>query len=495
MLGRRRRKDVPTEATSDDRDKTLEPEKPLASGFSNPLSRSATTILSSTSSAKKERTPYRLHRNYSDRKPTVSGVGSTAYTSVASKSRPELSLMHSSTSAAIPKTSYYETPASESLYDPYGGAYGYSSAYTSRLPTSTASRYNDYDHLGLSNGPGTYGYYEGRDKENTYKSKYEPSRLYAELTNNGADTSFGRGDDRDRSKRFQKAYRRTATAHDTRPMVSGYRDYDNDIASSTSRYGPRKSLGGYQRSQTQKFFDSEKSSVLRSLNDDAINNNSVDGYGVTSDEIKTEAMKEREARRKEIQGLIAKYAQIDDVYNRAIDNEPASSSNHNDIGASAACASSTVHNSRGRLYESKATDIDNSLNGALGLGLSAYGTQHQPHSSFLPLSKTQSAATMSSVSRSRIPKTFSTFVRAKEPPPIPPQPLHTHTHTHAQDLQPKTVKRSLERASWLTKAIVWMFSCAIELGVVVLFSCVCILRVFLYRFTCAACHVLYPSTE
>lgn len=431
MLGRRRRKDVQPETIGDDRDKTLEPEKPLA-GFASPLARSATTILSSTNSVKKERTPYRLHRNYSDRKATTSGVTNSAYTS--NKSRPELSLLHSSTSAtAIPKSSYYETPTTESLYDPYGGAYGYSSAYSSsRLPTSTASRYNDYDHLGLSNGPGTYGYYEGRDKENTFKSKYEPSRLYAELNNNTADTPFSRGDDRDRSKRFQKTYRRTATAHDTRPMASNYRDYDNDVTPTTSRYAPRKSLGGYQRSQTQQFFDSEKSSVLRNLHNDA-NNNNIDGYGA-SDEIKTEAMREREARRKEIQGLIAKYAQIDDVYNRAIDNEPATNNNNNNdsaatttmaTGATSTASAAMVHNGgRGRLFESKATDIDSSVNGgAFGLGLSAYGTPHQPHSSFLPLSTTQSVATMSSVSRSRIPKTFSTFVREEEEEE---KDMHTH---------------------------------------------------------------------
>lgn len=410
MLGRRRRKDVQPETTADDRDKTIEPERPVT-GFATPLTRSATTILSSTGSAtKKERTPYRLHRNYSDRKPTTSGAATSAYAS--SKSRPELSLLHSSTNAAIPKSSYYDKPASDSLYDPYGGAYGYSSAYSSRLPASSTSRHNDYDHLGLSNGPGTYGYYEGRDKENTFKSKYEPSRLYAELNSNGVDTTFTRGDDRDRSKRFQKAYRRTATAHDNRPMASSFRDYDDDDAPATSRYAPRKSLSAYQRSQTQKFFDSEKSSVLRSLHNDA-NNNNVDAYGA-GDEFKTEATKEREARRKEIQGLIAKYAQIDDVYNRAIDNEPANDSAAMPVTSAASSGSTVGHNSRGRLFESKATDIDNSVNGALGLGLSAYGTTHQPHSSFLPLSKTQSVATMSSVNRSRIPKTFSTFVRRRK---------------------------------------------------------------------------------
>lgn len=412
MLGRRRRnKEAKPETVDEDRDKTLEPEKPLAS-LSNPLARSATTILTSGGSTKKERTPYRLHRNYSDRKPTASGLSTAAYTS--SRSRPELSLLHSSTSAAIPKSNHYDTDADALYSDPYAGAYGYSGAYNSRLPVSTASRY-DYDHLGLSNGPSTSRYYDGRDrdKENTYKSKYDPSRLYAELNNNKNDneadaTAFNRGDERDRSKRFQKAYRRTATAHDTRPSASStYRAYGDDAGPMTSRYAPRKSLGsGYQRSQTQKFFDSEKSSALRSLND--ANNNYVDDDGGV-DEIKTEAMREREARRKEIQGLIAKYAQIDDVYHRAIDNEPRHTANHNDLDGSSTAAVTTavprVQNSRGHLFESKASDIDNSSNGALGSsGWSAYGAHKTPSS----LCWRQNAATASALSRS---KTLSTFVR------------------------------------------------------------------------------------
>lgn len=386
VLGRRRRKD---QQEKEDRDKTLEPEQP---SFMNPLSRSSTTILSSTgASAKKERTPYRLNRNLSDRKPT------NTTSSYMSKTRPELSLLHGSSSAAIPKTSYYESPVlrhKDSLYD------AYNSSYNSRVPKS---RYNDYDHVGLSSGSGTYGYYDGRDKENTFKSKYEPSRLYAELNNNNNTDSFA-GRDRDRNKRFQKTYRRTATTGNdaSRPGTS-FCDYDDDLLSpstssgmgtsapSTSRYLPRKSLGGYQRSQTQKFFDSEKSSVLRSLNNNDANNNSIDLYG---DEMKTEAMREREARRKEIQGLIAKYAQIDDVYNRAIDNEPNNNFN------------SLTNNDNISVLDSKPTDLLTSSN-ALGLGLSNAHTT----STFLPLSKTQSVSSMSSVNRSRIPKTYSTFVR------------------------------------------------------------------------------------
>lgn len=375
VLGRRRRKE---QQEASDRDKTIEPEKP---SYLNPLSRSATTILTSSSGStpKKERTPYRLHRNYSDRNPThVAG---------SYKSRPELSLLHNNASNAVPKSSYYESPIlrhKDTVYD----AYNYN-----RVPTS---RHNDYDPLGYGSGTsgGAYGYYEGRDKENTFKSKYEPSRLYAELNN--TDSFVNR--DRDRAKRFQKNYRRTATTGDRRTGTS-YFDYDDDLLStpstssaysstmtpSVSRYEPRKS---YQRSQTQKFFDSENASVLRTLND--ANNNNIDYYG---DEIKTQAMKEREARRKEIQGLIAKYAQIDDVYNRAIDNEPVNRS--------------SINNNSASVLDSKPTDLLSSSS-ALGLGLSQ---AHATTASLLPLSKTQSVSSMSSISRSRIPKTYSTFVR------------------------------------------------------------------------------------
>lgn len=386
VLGRRRRKE---QQEQDDRDKTLEPDK---MSFA-PLARSATTILSSTS--KKESTPYRLNRNYSDRKPTISS------TSAASTYKPRTDfnlLQHSTSSAtAIPKSSYYESPImrhKDTVYDIYG----------TRIPNT--SRY-DYDsNLNTSTG-GSYGYYEGRDKdkENTFKSKYEPSRLYAELNNN---EPFSR----DRNvPRYQRGYRKTATTHLT--------NFDDDLdipstssgcsernMNSTSRYAPRKSLGGYQRSQTQKFFDSEKSSVLRTLTD----SNKID-----DEPIRSEAIREREARRKEIQGLIAKYAQIDDVYLRAIDNDVASNDVRNSIITTNDYndLNSTIR-SNGNVLDSRPTDLYSSsaaAAAALGLGPSYPYAQTPVKSSFLALSKTQSVSSMSSANRTRIPKTLSTFVR------------------------------------------------------------------------------------
>lgn len=400
VLGRRRRKEQQRE--QDDRDKTIEPDKRTFA----PLTRSATTILSSGAISKKESTPYRLNRNYSDRKPIMSAASSaTSY-----KPRSDFNLLqHSATSAvAIPKSSLYESPImrhKETAYDSYG----------TRIPAT--NRYNN--DLGLSTSTGSsYGLYEGRDKENTFKSKYEPSRLYAELNNN---ETFSR----DRNvPRYQKGYRRTATTNfsnydndllDTPSTSSGYSE--RNVASS-SRYAPRKSLG-YHRSQTQKFFDSEsKPSVLRNFNDNDIKHD--------DDIMKSEAVREREARRKEIQGLIAKYAQIDDVYLRAIDSDITS----NDTAATATSTSTTTTaNANRKSISTDYNDLNNSnrpngsvLDGrtsdlfgsntaaALGLGPYPYA-QTTSKTSFLPLSKTQSVSSMSSANRTRIPKTLSTFVR------------------------------------------------------------------------------------
>lgn len=427
VLGRRRRKE---QNDQDDRDKTLEPDK---SSFT-PLTRSATTILSSGAISKKERTPYRLNRNYSDRKPIASTATSSSTSSATSsnyKPRSELSAAQqnasTTSSMAAPKTSnYYESPTirhKDSLYD----------MYNSRLPAS--SRHHDYDHLGLSTSSGSsYGCYEGRDrdKENTFKSKYEPSRLYAELNNNSE--SFNR----ERNvPHYPKSYRRTATTN--------YRNYNDDLLdtpstssgyssrnlSSASRYGPRKSTG-YHRSQTQKFFDSEKSSVLRSVNDP--NNNNYDDYlhdkdkmpaygaYTTDEQIKSEAVKEREARRKEIQSLIAKYAQIDDVYLRAIDNEPTSTARNETDAARGSIFTDYIDQNSNHTtttgLDVKTSDLlannaTTSAAAAAALGLSYPYARTPSNTTFLPLSKTQSASAMSSVNRSRIPKTFSSFVRDK----------------------------------------------------------------------------------
>lgn len=375
VLGRRRHK----EQREEDRDKTLEPDKITFA----PLTRSATTILTSNATAKKESTPYRLNRNYSDRKPNLPSTSSTSFIP-----RSDLNILQSNSSSrfVIPKTKYYESPImkhKDSVYDIYG----------TRI--SNSNRFNDHERTGSNTKP---SYYDGPDKENSFKSKYEPSRLYAELNNN---ETFSR----DRNiPRYQKDYRRTATTNfstyndnllDTPSTSSGYGTRN---INSANRYAPDKSVD-YHRSQTKKFFDSEKPSVLRNMNDD--------------EPIKSEAVREREARRKEIQGLIAKYAQIDDIFLRAIDSDTASNNATN-----ARSSTSNHYNSLASMHPS-GNQLDGPTSDAIlhsnvvtALGSYPY-PQTSKKTSYLPLSKTQSVSSISSANRTRIPKTLSTFVRIR----------------------------------------------------------------------------------
>lgn len=373
VLGRRRHKE---QREREDRDKTLEPDKTFV-----PLTRSATAIISSGAITKKDSSAYRLNRNYSDRKPTLSSNSTNSY-----KPRSDLNISQLNVPSSFekPKTNYYESPImrhKDSVYDIYG----------TRIPNS--SRYNDFDSFGRSTRP---GYYEGRDKESTFKSKYEPSRLYAELNNN---ETFNRNRN---IPRHQKEFRRTATTNynnynhnllDVPSTSCGYRD--RKIISS-SRYAPEKS-SDYHRSQTQKFFDSEKSPKLH---------NSID-----DEPIRSKAAEEREARRKEIQGLIAKYAQIDDIFLRAIDNNTETTSSaeiHNSIKNDYNCLNSIRAN--GSVSDGPLSDFRNNN------ARESFGENSHPHTqisrtSFLPLSKTQSVSSISSANRTRIPNTLSTFVR------------------------------------------------------------------------------------
>lgn len=425
MLGRRRRKE--RDPDEDDRDKTLEPDKPYSSALSKSAtsvylgggSGSGTSATGASTTTKKERTPFRLHRNHSDRTTT------NKY-----RSRPELSLLQGTASAAGSSRGT--------------GAYDWdASSNASRIP----SRYNNdhYDGGARSrnannNAASNYGYYDGRDrdKENAYKSKYDPSTIYADLDNadGGASSSYNA---RDRERRRFMKYKRTGTTAigNDRRYTTNFRDYDHDllygpsvsaraaaaaaVEATASRYGQRKNHG-YQRSKTQMFFDTESdgtaslaaTSTTRHRPID-LNNNSLLDVGsalLDDDEPKTEQQKEREARRKEIQGLIMKYAQTDDIYNRATEHDATTAS-------AAAATTSTANKSSNNHNNSR--DIHN-IGGAASKYthdlLSVNSAQHHQQRSMLPLSKTQSMSVMPSTSayssvsalRSRIPKTLSTFV-------------------------------------------------------------------------------------
>lgn len=114
---------------------------------------------------------------------------------------------------------------------------------------------------------------EKNENKNFYKSKYDPDLLYSEL------------------RRPNQGYRRSENSSDKR-ITSNYKlcpiDYGESIPSTSSGSSKTSNL---KRSQTQKFFDFENLSI--------------------QDDSKT--LSAREARRKEVQELIQKYApKLDD---------------------------------------------------------------------------------------------------------------------------------------------------------------------------------------
>lgn len=332
----------------DDREKTLEPDRP----YVNPISRSATTVMlgdKALAAYQKERTPYKLgrHRSKYDMEANF-------------KPRSELSLLQDS-NRYKPKNEYDPIRRKDTLYD----AYSRNGRYNSNL---NGNNLNHRSRAGLDSG-----YYDGGGKENTFKSKYDPDMIYSEINNNYLDQFNGSAALKERErKRAIRSYKRTDTSNDRRHTTTLFKDLDDETdIPSTSRFTNRKS---YQRSQTQKFFDSENLYASNNNNHHADNGAAAEASNI----VPNEALTEREARRKEIQGLIMKYAQLDDVYSKATEDQ----------------ANNNVKRGEpfGLMPSTSSLAVPQKIGG------------------FVPLSKTQTVAAMSSM-RSRIPKALSTFVR------------------------------------------------------------------------------------
>jgi hypothetical protein len=133
-------------------------------------------------------------------------------------------------------------------------------------------------------------------KESTYKSKYDPDTIYSDLATNG--TSNGSGNVRRRQYRRNDSDKQHQTAINLyeldadRPTLAPRRDYTQRKSATSSNL--------YQRARTQQFAD-------------------IDSSATESDE----RDKERENKRKEIQSLIQKYAQLDDFYGKGTDTKEA----------------------------------------------------------------------------------------------------------------------------------------------------------------------------
>lgn len=238
----KRREKQQQQQTKEDRDKTLEPVYPKSS-----LMKSATSAQipshDAYGSTQKERTPYRLQKNkYLD-----SDYGST---SSASK-RSEI-----------------------------GSQNGFDSSYSSQKLKSSDSGY--FEHK--------------RDKENIYKSKYDPDIMLSEAGKPS------------KEKRAARLYKRNDSQEKRKTAVDLYDMLEDSSKGSRYRQTRRSAQAAKPRSETQRFFELED---------------------MREDPEKTE----RETKRQEIQSLIMKYAQIDDFYGKSTIKEDEKKDSNNNTSA------------------------------------------------------------------------------------------------------------------------------------------------------------------
>lgn len=255
----------------DDRDKTLEPLD--GRGAINALAKSATSAILS-SHHPKERTPFQLSSHPSS---STNKTGKTKYdtydidyslgagtsggsSSITSSSkRSELGLLSDNTSARLKK---------EQEINKY---HDYFSSPYSKLKSNDS------------------GYYDGvragkENNNNNYKSKYEDVDVAGKSSRN----------------RPLKTYTRNDSGSGKKNTVINLFDIDVDDRSRKAdrahrNYGHRRRpIEVIPKSKTQQFFESE------------------DAFSPVPDEEATD----RENKRKEIQGLIMKYAQLDDFYSK-----------------------------------------------------------------------------------------------------------------------------------------------------------------------------------
>lgn len=173
---------------------------------------------------------------------------------------------------------------------------------------SNSSNYHDSYTKMKSNDSGYYDAYRGYGKENVYKSKYDPDILLSEIssTNGNRRTSAAQQQpyaaaSSSSTSRQIKPYKRTESGDKRRTAINLYElmhDEDPELDNRHQRrhqYLQRKSTGNQLRLDTQRSRD----------------------HFDSSDDLLDAEKTERENKRKEIQSLIMKYAQMDDFYGKS----------------------------------------------------------------------------------------------------------------------------------------------------------------------------------
>lgn len=273
-VAKRKEKQRQEQQQHDDRDKTLEPDDVR---MPHRLMKSATTANISKSSygghqQQKERTPFKIERNKNKY-----NNGDKDYDSMAGGSGGSSSANNNNTK--IKRSDILGT-------------------------TSTSNDYSTYSKLKSHDS----GYYDG----SYYKSKYDDllsdvstNRHTPRKTSAVAYTGSSSTTASTAATRQLKPYKRSDGTNDKhRTAINLYDMLDNEPSSSSSSSNYRRQYS--QRKSTGK--------PLRTYNDN--NHNISSSTDESGDDFSDFEKTERENRRKEIQSLIMKYAQLDDFYSK-----------------------------------------------------------------------------------------------------------------------------------------------------------------------------------
>lgn len=165
---------------------------------------------------------------------------------------------------------------------------------------SNLSNYHDTYTKLKSNDSGYYDGYRGYGKENIYKSKYDPDVLLSELSgSNGirrGTAAQSQQQPGSSTSRQIKAYKRTESGDKRRTAINLYEIPDEDLELDNR---PRRTF-------------MQRKSTGNQLRFDRLENKRHDAHDALMDLEKAE----RENKRKEIQNLIHKYGNIDDLYEK-----------------------------------------------------------------------------------------------------------------------------------------------------------------------------------
>lgn len=268
---------------------------------------------------------------------------------------------------------------------------------------SNASNYHDSYTKMKSNDSGYFDGYRGYGKENIYKSKYDPDVLLSEISSSSGSKRTAATQQQpyagSSTSRQIKPYKRTESGDKHRTAINLYEMLNNEDSEVDSRFPRRHQYTQRKSTGNQLRLDNARRDYLD-----------------TADELDLEKT-ERENKRKEIQSLIMKYAQMDDFYGKSSGYNNTETERERDVNNNASTSAKVDHwdarNSPIVIPKKSANPLGKSQTMA---NISSLGDTNNYSSWYMSNYNVNAVVPIKtnltpSSSRSRMSKALSTFVR------------------------------------------------------------------------------------